>query len=202
MGKRITKAEKEILALLYGAEAGFAYVDPNEVVDMVERGWVEQNPGMVEDGKLATRLTDAGKAKHESLIKPEKPKEEPAVDTEPEAPAAAPSLFTQLEQEPPAETAQEDDSEEDDGQIELEIEKNVPMPVRTRGRRGSYKYPFKKMEVGDSFHVAATEDRPKPSRTLASTVSTASKKFGKLFRVRSVGEDDPKGAGARVFRIE
>jgi hypothetical protein len=215
MSKRITKVEKEQLALLAEAEAGFLYMATDEISSIIERSWAEQNPGMVEDGKLATRLTPEGLEKHESLKKPklEEKVEEPEAEekwgqTEPEK-EETPSLFGQLEK---AEKTEEvaspvgkpelpHDPEPKPKQA-LEIEKNVPVPPRTARLRGAYKYPFAEMEVGDSFHVAKTEDRPNPSRTLASTVSTASKKHGKLFSVRTVKDDDPKGAGARVFRLE
>jgi hypothetical protein len=206
MASRIKKVEKELLGSL---SEGISYRTVEEVESLVEKGWVEQNPAMTDDdGKLATRLTSAGEDKLESLKKPEKVEPE-TVEVEAVVPQA--SLFNELaktasEPEPDAPEPlafETPDVPEKVARVEPEIEKNIPMPVLNKGRmRGSYKYPFEKMEIGDSFHVAKSEERPKPARTLASTVSTASKKYGKVFRVRSVGEEDPKGPGARVFRVE
>jgi hypothetical protein len=44
----------------------------------------------------------------------------------------------------------------------IEIEQGVPVPVPSRRVRGQSKYPFLKMEVGDSFFVAS-----EPGRMLA-----------------------------------
>lgn len=129
----------------------------------------------------------------------------------------------------------------------FEIESDVPMGQRARGTRQA-KYPFDMLEVGQSFHVPATEDMPKPAVTLAGAVTNANEKWshddpngatetkkvsvfakdenGKRIRledggfekigeevvtvpvrvderrfvIRSVGNEDRKGPGARVFR--
>jgi len=92
--------------------------------------------------------------------------------------------------------------------VVFEIESGIPVPRTRQGGKGGGKYPFAKMEVGQSFHVAATEENDNPAKNLASTVSAAKKRYkvdGKLTRnfvVRRVDETDPKGNGARVFRIE
>lgn len=246
MGKRITKDDKSILFGLGEAENGIAFIDPKRAEYLLSKEFVEQNPGMVEDGKLATRLTDTGQAKLEELMEaqkaaleasePETEQEaensdggapwasqqpEPAAeddDDEPEldyvkedlslrnpVPEAVDATFTgpvevdePVEVQAPAPVDEPEEAQESD----FELEKGIPVPVSAKRMRGSYKYPFEKMEVGDSFHIAPTKERPKPARTLASTVSTASKKFGKLFRVRTVDVTDPKGPGARVFRLE
>lgn len=105
--------------------------------------------------------------------------------------------------------------------MNFELEDGIAVPAARRGRSGQSKYPFDQMEVGQSFHVAPTEERPKPATAIASTVSSATKRFyerdtlgnivkddnGKPiktreFIVRAVGSDDPKGEGARVFRVK
>lgn len=85
----------------------------------------------------------------------------------------------------------------------IEIEDGIAVPV-VRRRQGGSIYPFDALEVGQSFHIAVTEDKPNPAKSLASTVSAATKRSEgeKKFIVRAVGETDPKGPGARVFRVE
>lgn len=78
---------------------------------------------------------------------------------------------------------------------------DVPIPEPRRGGRGSNTYGFEHMNVGQSFHIAATTDNPNPAKRVASTVSSATKRMApKEFMVRSVDETDKKGKGARVFR--
>jgi hypothetical protein len=135
------------------------------------------------------------------------------------------------------------------GSSSFEIEDNVAMPTDATRRGRSGGYPFDKLNVGQSFHVAKTTENPNPAERLASSVSGARAKFaipdgdktetvtvkeyqraegegkgfakdadGKRivvssreetrpamkvtrdFTVKSVGADDPKGEGARVWR--
>lgn len=76
----------------------------------------------------------------------------------------------------------------------------VPIPAARRGGRGQNAYGFEVMEVGQSFFIPASEDNPNPSKRVASTVSSASKRLDpKEFIVRSV-EEEGRGKGARVWR--
>ena len=47
--------------------------------------------------------------------------------------------------------------------MKIEIEKNIPLPYFEQGSRTS-KYPFAKMEVGDSFAVKATDNNTEKIR--------------------------------------
>lgn len=109
------------------------------------------------------------------------------------------------------------------------IEKGVPIPSIARKSRHAATYDFDSLEVGDSFFIKATEDMPNPGKSLASTVSSASKRyaiengtrtinrrnkesgeirqvevpsycFDRKFIVRSVEENGVKGA--RVWRVD
>ncbi len=109
------------------------------------------------------------------------------------------------------------------------IEDNVEIPAIKRAGRTTALYPFDELEEGQSFFVPATEAMPDPGKSLASTVSSASKRYAKQdgvrsvnrrnketgelephevpnynyerkFMVRSVEEEGVKGA--RVWRIE
>ena len=58
---------------------------------------------------------------------------------------------------------------------------NATLPPSKRGNRlGSgapAKYPFATMEAGNSFFVAATQDKPNPLKTLGSTVAVQNHKY-------------------------
>ena len=78
----------------------------------------------------------------------------------------------------------------------IEIEKNVPMPVTAKRR--SYKLPFDKMAAGDSIFVAYESqieaERIKVRRSVMGMAHGAGKKLGIKFVARSF--DD----GVRVWR--
>lgn len=94
--------------------------------------------------------------------------------------------------------------------LEFEIESGVALPATQRGgnHRGDT-YPFAKLEVGQSFVVAATEAKPNPAKSLASTVSAATRRYKtdeikRKFTLRPVvaGQNGEKVTGARVFRTQ
>lgn len=109
------------------------------------------------------------------------------------------------------------------------IEDDVKIPAIKRKGPANSVYPFDALEVGQSFFVPATEDMPNPGKSLASTVSSASKRYAtengtriinrrnretnemhqvevpayeyeRKFIVRTVEENGVKGA--RVWRID
>lgn len=59
-----------------------------------------------------------------------------------------------------------------------------------RAPRSSSVYPFDTMNVGQSFFVPVTEDKPNPAKSLASTISSANKRFSK------------EGADGRKFTVK
>jgi hypothetical protein len=59
----------------------------------------------------------------------------------------------------------------------FEIDSDVEMGPRSRLAPRQAKYPFDLLEVGQSFHVPATEDMPKPGVTLAGAVTNANNKY-------------------------
>lgn len=71
------------------------------------------------------------------------------------------------------------------------IEHDIPMPEATRNQRTT-KYPFSKMNVGDSFTAAV-----KAESLVASARAWAKRQNnGFKFSVR------PEGSGARLWRVE
>lgn len=96
----------------------------------------------------------------------------------------------------------------------------VPPAINRSGLRASI-YPFGTMEVGQSFFVPATTDSPDPAKSLASTVSAATRRYAEIvpgefkpgrkagnqvpvrkntkeFTIRAVTENNIKGA--RIYR--
>lgn len=107
----------------------------------------------------------------------------------------------------------------------FEIRKQIalpPMKRRAAGEVGS-KYPFDRLEVGDSFHVKPDADMPDPAKSLASSVTAANRRYAEKlegthksrkgkeiqnyrytreFTVRAVDKTDPDGEGARIWRTK
>lgn len=105
------------------------------------------------------------------------------------------------------------------------LDSDIAMPTVKQRIVGGETYPFDKMEVGNSFFVPATAERPNPAKSMASTVSSATARYAKpaedgatriskrtgkempvmvetrKFVVRSVDETEQgRGKGARVWR--
>jgi hypothetical protein len=96
---------------------------------------------------------------------------------------------------------------------EYAIEKTVALPAINRGGDRAQLYPFEQMEVGDSFFVPVTDTMPNPGKTLASTVSSATRRYkstnpavpSRVFTIRAnvnkVDGDTTTAKGARIWRI-
>lgn len=76
---------------------------------------------------------------------------------------------------------------------EIQIEKDIPVPSENRGgnRNRISKYPFDKMEVGDSFFVPGYD-----CQQFSSRISTAQLRTGYTFTGRTSPE------GVRIWRIK
>ncbi|MBL1375594.1 DUF7303 family protein, partial [Acinetobacter baumannii] len=104
----------------------------------------------------------------------------------------------------------------------------IPTPKRGGGRKAGTQYPFDELEIGQSFFVPATEAKPEPVKSLASTVTSANERYSeeipgqtrinkkgrevpakrqlRQFVVRSIEDgapwNHPGVRGAAVFRVE
>jgi hypothetical protein len=179
---KLSKANAGLLATIVAAMANEAapyhMATEAEIAGLTKEALVETNPEIKDGDKIAVRATEAGVAAHNEL-NPPAPPASGAAGFAPTAPAAAPAA--------PAPSA-------------FAIDDGIPCPPG-RGGRGGNVYPFDTLNVGQSFHVGATAAKPNPAKSLASTVSSASKRLKpKTFVVRSVDATDPRGVGARVFR--
>lgn len=54
---------------------------------------------------------------------------------------------------------------------------NASLPGGSRGGRNGPVYPFDDLAVGQSFFVPATDDKPEPAKSIASTATSAAKRF-------------------------
>jgi hypothetical protein len=68
----------------------------------------------------------------------------------------------------------------ENAKMSFEIESNIPVPVTKRGGKRESAYPFAALEVNQSFFIPASEKHPEPAKSLASTVSGATKRFDVL----------------------
>lgn len=161
----------------------FVYTSTAQNKPLLDAGFVEVNDGMKDAaGNVATRATATGIDAVAKAAAGQSPA--PAGAASPEAskpsnPRPSPSNF--------------------------KLDDAVTMPTIKRGGPGGNVYPFDSMNAGQSFFVAATDDRPNPAKSLASTVSSATKRYAEAtpirkFAVRSVVENGVKGA--RVWRTE
>ncbi|MBY0420046.1 MAG: hypothetical protein K2W88_18490 [Pararheinheimera sp.] len=209
---------------------GFIYVTADNAAELIDAGYVEQNPAMPNPqntSEIATRATDKGIAFVNELDTTT-----PAVAV---AHVVAHDAFMPEATTPVATT--------------YELDNYVP-PILPRSRTsGESKYNFDLLEVGkNSIHVAVTTDMPDPSRSLAAVVSNATKKYAvgtgqnetvtvanykldadskrekdadghfikigekqvmreimnkvRVFKIVKVDDKDPKGKGIRIIRTK
>lgn len=163
------------------AAVGFYEIKVNEQQDaqqLVADHYIEVNPQVLPSGNYAARTTELGSktALANSAVKPSAAAPAGAVPH----PTPKPSSFV--------------------------IETGVPMPPTTerKSRIGAATYPFATMEIGASFHVPATPDKPDMAKSFASTVSSASDRlYPKQFKAlpRTAAEEPQHGPGVRIWRV-
>lgn len=155
---------------------------------LVAEGLVEVNRGMANAaGELATRITAKGLA-HMS-----KTAAAPVVETDTYPVEAEPESTEQY----PEPTYPEDEAVNEAEEVVeglYVIEENIPIPASAEsGKRGRKShYPFPQLQVGQSFFVPATKEKPNQAKQLASTVSAAIARYSEevpgQFRVNKKGE--------------
>lgn len=165
MAKKLTAGDKALLATIIAAmanaDAPFHMATPAEVKNLLDNGMVETNTEITDGDKVAVRATEKGQAEAPALATNEG-NNNTVSDTNTNAAPAA-SAFALIE--------------------------GAVLP-EGRAPRSSSVYPFETMNVGQSFFVPATEDKPNPAKSLASTISSANKRFSK------------EGADGRKFTVK
>lgn len=152
---KLSSFEKKTLAKVVEAtNAGsFVYLCEAAYQPLVDAGLVEINPAMVnEEGEVATRAILANVS--ETIV------EEKVEET----------INPVIE---PTKT-------KENTKMSFEIESNIPLPVTKRGGKRESAYPFAALEVNQSFFIPASEKHPEPAKSLASTVSGATKRYDVL----------------------
>lgn len=149
---------------------------------LVEAGLVEINPAMVnEAGEIATRATQAG---IESL----------------DSGAIVADNATSEANSAIAETGKTEKVKS-----MFKIEDSIPVPTISGRGRGGNVYPFDQLEVGQSFFVANSEDKPNAAKSLASTVSSATARYAEVvegqFKANKKGEQVPVTRETRKFVV-
>lgn len=183
MAKALTKAQQnaklvELVGFYAANPNAVMYTAPNEHTGLIAAGMVEINTGMVDaQGNIATRPTAQGiAAVNSSTTSNAGDAGSPAA---PSQPVAKPSF---------------------------EIQQAALPAVSGRGRgAGTETYPFDKLEVGYSFFVPNSTDKPNPAKSLASTVSSATKRYAEVVPGETVknkkGADVPKTKETRKFVV-
>lgn len=154
--------------------AGFCFSPSDVSAPLAAAGLVEVKADVQDDnGDYATRATDAGVAYVAQAAGPfGGATAAPAVQATwtPTAPVAAP--VAPAVAAPAAAAPQRTITKPPEGGFKVVLGITPPPLVRSFGARQSV-YPFDTLPVGGSFFVIATEQRPKPSKSLASTVNSA-----------------------------
>ena len=138
------------LAEIVAAGANGMFVPESVYAPLVEAGLVEINSAMTdENGFIATRATQAG---IEALDNGE-------------------TIGNNATSEATSATAATGETQK--VKTMFKIENSIPVPTISGRGRGGNVYPFDQLEVGQSFFVANSEDKPNAAKSLASTVSSA-----------------------------
>ena len=79
----------------------------------------------------------------------------------------------------------------------IKVEQGFPIPAKASRSSPCRKYPWKEMEIGDSFFVAAPDAQCRKLQMLvASGAVSAKQRLGRVFTVRLVE------GGVRAWRVE
>ena len=125
------------------------YMTQEEGMSLAEMGLIQPNVAQVSPinpNAVLVNLTEAGQKRLDQMMKPELP-----------LPPVQPNAPVEVEQPPVAVQPPE-----------IQIDTHVPVPKMKRVAPKSKKkprYPFNELEIGQSFHLPATEDQPEPWKT-------------------------------------
>lgn len=149
------KIDMTLLASIVAAGETGTFSPVGDAAKLEEAGVVEVNLDVKDDdGGVAVRATPTGIARVEASKRMKARNAAARAGSEPET-----------EAETETETA-------------FEILSGVtPPPVRRGGGGRHPKYPFADLEIEQGFFIKATGENPKPSKGLASTVSSANRRY-------------------------
>lgn len=84
------------------------------------------------------------------------------------------------------------------------IDVDVPIPKKERPLPSNGKYPFTKLEVGDSFFVPYEDVKEckAPHRAVCAAASNWGRRHGRVLTTRTLRGEDGRIYGFRVWRLE
>lgn len=169
----------------------FVYLPETVYATLSELGFIDVNPTLIDEhGWLAARPT--AKGRHYVMSTSPNTAYAPVSDYVPPTPAPDSDI----------DTAPDNDSES-----MFAIDDDVAPPVQDgrSGKRLGVKYPFDKLNVGQSFFVPNTKEKPQMAKALASTVSAATAKYDRIIEGKTAlnrkGEKIPAKERTRKFVI-
>jgi len=188
----ISDESKSVLGQLVELMPQYCYVDPSAQLTLSSAGYIEYSddlPVEAGTGRTAARATLAGQA----FLYPDTPVSEKVKEGYvTSVPVAVVEPIAEPKPEPtPAQAALDEVAQKD-----FAIYKGDPDMHKKRVKPRKAVYPFEQLEIGQLFFVPATKERPDPAKSLASTVSTASKRFATIDGEREV--KNKKGAARMV----
>lgn len=156
MAKKLTAGDKSLLAVIVAAmanaDAPFHFATPAEVKNLLDNDMVEVNNEITDGDKVAVRATEKGQAEAPAPANNEGTNNT-VTDTNTNATAtAAPAKFGI-------------------------IANAGAVFAAGRTRKAATMYDFDAMNVGDIIFVPNSEDKPDAAKSLASTISSANKRF-------------------------
>ena len=184
----LKKASVSLLATIataMAAEPFYALATEKEAKELIDGKLAEFNPDIRDGDKIAIRLTDEG-LKANSEMNTSTTGNDANANTG-NAPAAASSFA---------------------------IIDGAALPSAARGGRNGPVYPFDDLNVGQSFFVPATADKPEPAKSIASTATSAAKRFAtpvknpdgsavmETYKVRGVEKTREKFEYTRQFAVK
>lgn len=178
MAKLSAKAAALLAAIVTATtgEAGYAFASAKDAKVLIDAGLVEQNETISnEAGEFATRATQKG------IDEVQNTDQNTNTDAGSASAAATPVATN------------------------FAVVADIPMPGASRGGRGSETYPFDSLEKGQSFFVPATESKPNPAKSLASTVTSANERYAEEIegetRINRKGKTVPATRQIREFAV-
>lgn len=180
-----SECSKVDLANVVAAGVNGIFLSEDVYKPLLEAGYVEINASIVNElGQVATRATASGLEVLSSMEELE--------------------VLSSMEEH----VKQVKNVKIKKGKKMFEIQKRSDVTVikKPRGRVSS-QYPFEKMEVGDCFFVANTEDRPNAAKSLASTVSGVNARYSEpsadgATRTTKTGKVVPVMVKSREYVVE
>lgn len=162
---------------------GFMYCQTTDVAELVQRSYVEQNPGMTDqNGAVATRATDAGVAYIQNMNAGQS--SAPVAD---QASQASQPVAAVTSTAAPASAAPMTSTQSSYARAAFKP------PVKEKATRTvSEKYPFGNLNppaadgTCDAFFVPKTEDVPEPNKTLTSAASAANRRYANKIGEKTV----------------